>query len=295
MFLTILSLIFAPLTYQVLNEKKTKGSSDSDSELSFWEHLEELRGHIFRSLGAVMIISIAAFLAKKFVFDNIILAPRSESFITNRLLCKAGEYLSIDALCLGRLNLEIQNISMAGQFMTHIYVSLIVGLILGAPYLIWEMWRFILPALKPKEKLYSQGAVVVSSLLFLAGVLFAYFLIVPLTINFLGTYQVSQDVPNQIQLSSYISTVVSVTIAVGIVFELPILIFFLTKIGIVTPAFLRKNRKIMLVVVLVLSAIITPPDVFSQILVSIPLLGLYELSITISERVHRQKEKELKK
>jgi len=208
------------------------------------------------------------------------------------MLCKAGELLSIDALCIGRLNLEIQNISMAGQFMTHIYVSLIVGLIIGAPYLIWEMWRFILPALKPKERKYSQGAVIVSSLLFLAGILFAYFLIVPLTINFLGTYQVSPDVPNQIQLSSYISTVVSVTLAVGIVFELPILIFFLTKIGIVSPAFLRKNRKIMLVIVLVLSAIITPPDVFSQILVCIPLLGLYELSITISDRVYRQRENE---
>ncbi|MFU8844468.1 MAG: twin-arginine translocase subunit TatC [Bacteroidales bacterium] len=275
-----------------MNTRYRKNSSSEDTELSFWEHLEELRGHIFRSLAAVLFFALAAFLGKKFVFDNIILAPRSENFITNRMLCKAGELLSIDALCIGRLNLEIQNISMAGQFMTHIYVSLIVGLIIGAPYLIWEMWRFILPALKPKERKYSQGAVIVSSLLFLAGILFAYFLIVPLTINFLGTYQVSPDVPNQIQLSSYISTVVSVTLAVGIVFELPILIFFLTKIGIVSPAFLRKNRKIMLVIVLVLSAIITPPDVFSQILVCIPLLGLYELSITISDRVYRQRENE---
>jgi sec-independent protein translocase protein TatC len=269
-----------------------KNTSAEDTELSFWEHLEELRGHIFRSLAAILLFALAAFLGKKYVFDNIILAPRSENFITNRLLCKAGELLSIDALCIGRLNLEIQNITMAGQFMTHIYVSLIVGIIIGAPYLIWELWRFILPALKPKERMYSRGAVLVSSFLFLAGILFAYFLIVPLTINFLGTYQISPDVPNQIQLSSYISTVVSVTIAVGIVFELPILIFFLTKIGIVSPAFLRKNRKIMLVLVLVLSAIITPPDVFSQILVCIPLLGLYELSITISDRVHRQKQNE---
>jgi sec-independent protein translocase protein TatC len=275
-----------------LNAKKTKDNSSRDTELSFWEHLEELRAHIIRSLSAVLLFSVVAFIGKKFIFDNIILAPRNAEFITNRLLCRAGELLSTDALCIGRLHLDIQNISMAGQFMTHIYVSLIVGIIIGAPYVFWEMWRFVLPALKPRERKYSQGAVIISSLLFLTGILFAYFLIVPLTINFLGTYQVSHEVPNQIQLSSYISTVVSVTIAVGIVFELPILIFFLTKIGLVSPAFLRKQRKMMLVIVLILSAIITPPDVFSQVLVCIPLLGLYELSITISERVHKQRENE---
>jgi sec-independent protein translocase protein TatC len=150
-----------------------------------------------------------------------------------------------------------------------------------------------MPALHPNEKRHSRGAVIVSSLLFIAGVLFAYFLIVPLTINFLGTYQVSPDVPNQIHLNSYISTVISVTIAVGIVFELPILVFFLTKVGFITPAFMKKNRKIMLIIVLVLSAIITPPDIFSQILVCIPLVGLYELSISISARVHKKREAEL--
>jgi sec-independent protein translocase protein TatC len=199
----------------------------------------------------------------------------------------------VDALCIGRLNLSMQNINMSGQFMTHLYVSMVAGLIVAAPYVIWELWRFIMPALKPREKMYSRGAVFFSSLLFLTGVAFAYFLIVPLTINFLGTYQVSQEIPNQIQLNSYISTVISVTIAVGIVFELPILVFFLTKVGIVTPSFMRKNRKIMLVLVLVLSAVITPPDVFSQILVCIPLIGLYELSIKISERVHKAREAEL--
>ena len=261
--------------------------------MSFWEHLEELRMHIFRSLVAILILAIVAFLNKRIIFDYIILAPKDMDFITNRFLCQLGEILSIDALCIGRLNLSIQNINMSGQFMTHLYVSLIAGLIVAAPYIIWELWRFIMPALKQKEKKYSTGAVAVSSLLFLAGVLFAYFLIVPLTINFLGTYQVSHDVPNQINLNSYISTVVSVTIAVGIVFELPILVFFLTKVGILTPAFMKKNRKIMLVIVLILSAIITPPDVFSQILVCIPLVGLYELSIRISEKVYRQREVEL--
>lgn len=264
-----------------------------EKEMTFWDHLEELRAHIFRALAAIMVFAIAAFIGKTYIFDYVILAPKDADFITNQLLCKASDLLSIDALCIGRLNLSMQNINMSGQFMTHMYVSLVAGFILAAPYVIWEMWRFIMPALKPNEKRYSGGAVFVSSLLFMMGVLFAYYLIVPLTINFLGTYQVSQDVPNQIHLNSYISTVVSVTLAVGIVFELPILVYFLTKVGILTPTFMRKNRKIMFIIVLVLSAIITPPDIFSQVLVCIPLIGLYELSIKISEKVHKQREAEL--
>ena len=278
---------------ETISNKKKKQEPPEEKEMSFWEHLEELRAHIFRSLAAVLVFAIAAFIGKKFVFDVVILAPKSEHFITNRLLCKASELLSIDALCIGNMNLSMQNINMSGQFMTHMYVSIVAGLVVAAPYVIWEMWRFIMPALHPNEKKHSSGAVLVSSFLFICGVLFAYFLIVPLTINFLGTYQVSADVPNQISLNSYISTVMSVTIAVGIVFELPILVYFLTKVGVVTPSFMKKNRKIMLVIVLVVSAIITPPDIFSQILVCIPLMGLYELSIKISQRVYKKKEAEL--
>ena len=264
-----------------------------EKEMSFWNHLEELRKHIFRSLAAVLVFSILAFIGKKFIFDVIILAPKNSDFITNRLLCRLGELLSVDALCIGKLSLSIQNINMSGQFMMHLYVSMVAGLIIAMPYIIFEMWRFIMPALHPNEKKHSKGAVAASSLLFIGGVLFSYYLILPLTINFLGSYQISPDVPNQIQLNSYISTVVSVTIAVGIVFELPILIYFLTKVGVVTPAFLKKNRKYMFVIVLVLSAIITPPDVFSQILVCIPLIGLYEISIKISQRVYKKREAEL--
>ena len=272
---------------------KKKNQPRKEKEMSFWEHLEELRIHLFRSLAVILVFAIIAFISKKFIFDYVILAPKNSEFITNRLLCKLSDFLSIDALCIGRLNLSMQNINLSGQFMMHMYVSIVAGLIVAAPYVIWEMWRFIMPALHSKEKKHSRGAVIASSLLFLTGVLFAYFLIVPLTINFLGTYQVSPDVPNQIQLNSYISTVISVTIAVGIVFELPILVYFLTKVGFITPTFMKKNRKVMLVIVLVLSAIITPPDIFSQVLVCIPLIGLYELSINISARVHKKREAEL--
>jgi sec-independent protein translocase protein TatC len=278
---------------KISNKKKKLPPPPVEKEMSFWDHLEELRAHVFRSLAVVLIFAIAAFIGKKYVFDYVILAPKNSDFITNRLLCKAGDFLSIDALCIGRLNLSMQNIEMSGQFMTHLYVSIMAGLVVAAPYVIWEIWRFVVPALKANEKKYSSGAVFASSGLFIMGVLFAYYLIVPLTINFLGTYQVSADVPNQIQLNSYISTVVSVTLAVGIVFELPILVYFLTKVGILTPAFMRKNRKIMFIIVLVLSAIITPPDIFSQILVCIPLMGLYELSIKISEKVHKRNEAEI--
>lgn len=281
------------MSEKLSNKKPNKKPEPVEPEMGFWDHLEELRAHVFRSLAAVFILAIAAFIAKSFVFDTILLAPKSETFITNRMLCRLGDLLSIDALCIGRLNLSMQNINMSGQFMMHMYVSLVAGLIVAAPYVLWELWRFIMPALKPNEKNYSRGAVFFSSALFMSGVAFAYFLIVPLTINFLGTYQVSANVPNQIQLNSYISTVVSVTLAVGIVFELPILVFFLTKVGVITPMFMRKNRRIMLVIVLVLSAIITPPDIFSQILVCIPLIGLYELSIKISEKVYKAREAEL--
>ena len=264
-----------------------------EKEMSFWEHLEELRGHLIRSVAALLILSIVAFINKKIIFDYVILAPKDPKFITNRFFCKVGELLSLDGLCMGDFSLSLQNISMSGQFMMHMYISLVAGLVVAAPYILWEFWRFVKPALHSKEKKYSRGAVLASSGLFMTGVLFSYFIIVPLTINFFGTYQISESVVNQINLTSYISTIVSVTLATGLVFELPILVYFLTKIGILTPMFMKKTRKYMLVIVLTIAAIITPPDVFSQILVSFPLLGLYEASIWISARVYKKKQAEL--
>lgn len=268
-------------------EKKTE-----DGEMSFWGHLEELRWHIMRSVIAVLVLSIVAFLNRKFVFDYLILSPANAEFFTNRMLCKIGEFLHIKAICMDQLNLKIININMSGQFLTHMYISFITGLIVAFPFVLNEFWRFIRPALHKNEARYSGGAVFISSLLFFLGVLFSYFLIVPLTINFLGTYQVSPTVTNQISLQSYISTVISVIFAVGLVFELPILIYFLTKIGLITPAFMRKNRKYTIVVLLVLSAVITPPDVFSQVLVCIPLIGLYEISILVSDRIYKKQQLE---
>ncbi len=273
--------------------KNKKQSKSSQKEMTFWEHLEELRWHIIRSMIAIIVLAVVAFLNRHVIFDVIILAPKDSSFITNQILCRLGDFLSVDRLCMDDLDLKIINIKMSGQFMVHMYVSIVAGIIVAFPYIIWEIWRFIKPALFEGEKKYTTGAILICSLFFILGVLFSYFLIVPLTVNFLGTYQVSDFVQNQVSLNSYISTVVSVTLGVGLVFELPIFVYFLTKVGIITPRFMKKNRKYMIVILLILSAIITPPDVFSQIMVVIPLLGLYELSIVVSKRVDRKRRMEM--
>ncbi|MFP4058896.1 MAG: twin-arginine translocase subunit TatC [Bacteroidales bacterium] len=265
----------------------------TEDDMTFLEHLEVLRWHLVRSLAAIVGIGIIAFVFHKVVFDVIILAPKNPEFFTNRLLCEFGQLINIRALCINAEPFNIINIKMAGQFSTHIMISLLAGLIVAFPYVFWEFWSFIAPALYSTEKKYASGAVFFSSLLFLLGVLFGYYVIVPLSVHFLGSYSVSDQVTNQINLVSYISTVASVTLASGIIFELPILVFFLSKIGLVSPPFLKKYRRHSLIIILTLSAIITPPDIFSQILVAVPLIILYEVSINISRNVlRRQKEKD---
>lgn len=261
--------------------------------MTFWEHLEELRWHLLRSAVVVLALAIGAFIMRDFIFDKIILAPKEPDFLTYRALCALGKWLGVNALCIGTVPLEIINIRMSGQFITHIYVSLMVAIVVAFPYLLWEIWSFVRPALLPKEKKYSRGAVFFSTLLFITGMLFSYYLIVPLTINFFSSYQVSDAVNNNIALNSFISTVVSVTLATGLVFELPILVFFLAKLGVLTPSFMKRNRKYVLVILLTISAIITPPDIFSQVLVCLPLLVLYEFSILIAARVHRKQAERL--
>jgi len=277
-----------------MEEIKSKKKEKSEEKvMTFWDHLDELRKHIIRSIIAIIVLAIVAFMNREFVFDYVILGPSSSDFITNRLLCKLGEFLSVNALCIDDMKLQIININMSGQFLTHMYISIVAGFIFSFPYILWEIWLFVKPAMHENERKYSQGGVFISTILFLLGIIFSYYLIVPLTVNFLGTYQVSKEVLNQISLSSYISTVVSVTFAVGVVFELPILVYFLTKIGLLTPMFMKKNRKYMYVILLILSAIITPPDMFSQVLVVVPLIGLYELSIGVSNRIYKKTQMEL--
>lgn len=261
--------------------------------MSFLEHLEILRGHLIRSAISIFVFTIFAFLLKDFIFNTILLAPKNSDFITNTLFCSFGRLMNTDALCINTKPLEIINIELAGQFRTHLMISFISGLILGFPYILYEFWRFIEPALRTNEKMYTNGIVFNSSVLFMIGVAFGYFLIVPLTINFLGGYEISYQVENQINIRSYISTVSTLCLSTGIVFELPILVYFLSKVGILTPDVLRKYRKHSIVVFFILAGIITPPDVISQILVSLPLYILFEISILISGRVAKKREMEM--
>jgi sec-independent protein translocase protein TatC len=265
--------------------------TDKDKEMSFLDHLEVFRWHLIRAAVAILFFTIIAFIYKDIVFDVILLGPKRTDFLTYRILCEISQYLGLgDALCLRDSPFSLMNISMSGQFSTHITTSIFAGFIIAFPYVLWEIWRFISPALHSNENSMAKGVVFFSSILFLIGILFGYYVIAPLSINFLGSYQVSSSVANQINLSSFVSTVTTVSFANGIIFELPILVYFLTKIGLLTPNFMRVYRKHSMVVILILSAIITPPDITSQVLVSLPLIILYEFSIKISERVIKNQE-----
>ncbi|HMC00711.1 MAG TPA: twin-arginine translocase subunit TatC [Flavobacteriaceae bacterium] len=266
------------------------------NEMSFLDHLEDLRWHLIRAVLAVVIMAIIAFLAKGFIFDILIFGPTRSSFFTYDILCNISQFIGFkESFCFTELPFEIQSRTMAGQFSAHIWTAITAGFVVAFPYVIYEFWKFVSPGMYTNERKHSRGFIIVSSLLFFIGVLFGYYVICPLSINFLGTYQVSSQVHNDFDLGSYIGLVRASVLASGLVFELPIVIYFLTKIGLVTPAFLRKYRKYSLVVVLILSAIITPPDIASQIIVAIPILILYEISIYISKFVIKKEERKKKK
>ena len=252
---------------------------------NFWEHLEKLRWHIIRSIIAVTLMAIVAFLNRHIIFDTIILAPKEPGFPTNVILCRIGEILNIEALCFNAGSLKIINVSMSGQFLTHLYVSLIAGIVLVFPYILYETWSYISFVLKIRNKITTFFSITIGTLLFITGLLFSYYLIVPLTVNFLGTYHVSGEIQNKVALASYIGTIASLVLGVGVIFELPVFIYFLAKYGMVTPGFLKRKRKYMIVILLIISAIITPPDVISQIMVCLPLMLLYEISIWVSSKV----------
>lgn len=269
---------------------KKRGKKNKEAEMSFLDHLEELRWHIVRSALAILVFAIAAFIMKSFIFDQIILKPMTPEFWTNRMLAKLGELVGSEALNINQKPLNLIAIKMADKFMIHIMVSLIAGFILASPVVFYEFWRFIKPALYDKERKHAGGAVFYTSVLFLLGVLFGYYLIVPLSIQFLGAYDVSDQIDSQINIRSYISTVTSISLAAGVVFLLPIFSYFLSKVGILTPQFMKTYRRHAYIVMLLLSAIITPPDIFSQVMVCIPLVFLYEIGILISRRVVKKRE-----
>lgn len=266
--------------------------SAANGEMSFLEHLEELRWHIVRSVAAIMILAVVLFTQKAWLIDTLLMGPATPGFFTYDFFCYwTGRLWNGNTFCLTEMPFSLQNVEMAGQFSVHIWVSLIGGFILAFPYMLWEVWRFVSPGLKDSERRSSRWVILVCSFLFGLGVVFAYYLIVPLSVQFLGGYKVSEMVQNQITITSYLNTVSSILLACAILFELPLVVFFLSQAGLVTPEWMRKYRRHALVVTLIISAIITPPDISSQILVSIPVLILYQISISVSAFVHRKKAK----
>ena len=253
-----------------------------EAQMGFLDHLEELRRRLFISVVAVLLAGVVLFIKKDWVFDAILFGPRNTDFISYRAWCALSHAIgSEDLLCVQKISYELINTTMLGNFSAHIIVSVVGGLILAFPILIHQGWAFIRPALKVGERSAARGAGLASSLLFMIGVAFGYYLIAPLSLQFLGNYELG-DVASRIAVMSYVKTVASITLAAGLVFQLPVFVFFLSKAGLVTAAMLKSYRRHALVGILALSAVITPPDITSQILVSMPVLILYEMGIWIA-------------
>lgn len=264
-------------------------------EMSFIGHLEELRWHVIRAVGSILVFAIVAYIYIKEIYRYVILAPSKPDFWTYKMMCKLSEVVGYDDLCIKALDFKIQSIGVGDQFTMGLTSSIIVGLIFAFPYAFWEIWRFIKPGLKASERRSARGAVFYVTILFFSGVFFGYFIVTPLAINFLANYKLDESIANEFNISSYISTVATLTLACGIAFQLPIVVFVLSRVGVLTPGFMREYRKHAMIVILIVAAIITPsPDIYSQILVAIPLLLLYEVSIFVSAKIEREKLREEK-
>ncbi|WP_405251907.1 twin-arginine translocase subunit TatC [Dokdonia sp. Asnod3-C12] len=273
--------------------KKVKKHPD---EMSFLDHLEELRWHLIRATLAVVIIATVAFIFKGTLFE-IVFGPQNPDFVSYDILCKISQFFGAEKGCIadGDMDFIIQSRKVAGQFSAAIWTSIMAGVVIGFPYILYEFWKFISPGLYENERRSSKGFIVVASFLFFLGAAFGYFVVAPLSINFLATFKISDAVQNEFDIDSFIGLVRASVLASGLIFELPIIMYFLTKIGLVTPEFLKKNRKYALVIVLILAAIITPPDISTQVIVAVPIIILYEVSIFISRGVIRREKRRLKK
>ena len=259
-------------------------------EMSFLDHLEELRWLLVRSSAAVIIMAFLTYFVSDYLFETIIFGPTRPSFFTYRFFCDLSHQLGFaDSICITELPFIIQNTEMEGQVNMFVWMCILAGFILAFPYILWQIWSFISPALYENERKNAKFFIFVSSLLFFLGVLFGYFVVIPMSVNFLATFTVSEMVKNQFTLDSYIGMFKTSVLAGGLFFELPIVIYFLTKLGLVTPEFLRKYRKYAIVIVLVVAAIVTPPDVVSQTIVAIPMMIIFELSVIISSFVYKRK------
>ena len=261
-------------------------------EMSFLDHLEELRWLLVRSTSAILIFATVAFFVSDYIFDVIIFGPKSPDFITYRFFCDLSHQLGFaDSICVSEMPFIIQNTNVEGQVNILVWTCITAGFILAFPYILLQLWNFISPALYENERKHAKLFIFIASFLFFLGVLFGYFVIVPMSINFFATFKVSDVVENQFNIDSYIGMIKTSVIACGLFFELPIIIYFLTKLGLVTPSFLRESWKYAVIIILIVAAIVTPPDVVSQLIVAIPMLLIYEASIFISSIVHKNQQK----
>ncbi|WP_420146861.1 twin-arginine translocase subunit TatC [Spirosoma sp.] len=262
-------------------------------EMTFLDHLEELRWHIIRAAAAILIFTVTAFIFIDDIFEYVLLGPAKTDFWTYRQMCKLADYTGYADLCVKKLTFKLQALGLSDQFTMSLTSSFFVGLSFTFPYAFWELWRFIKPGLRNAEKRAARGAVFYVSLLFAMGVLFGYFIVSPLAINFLVNYTLSSKIENNIDITSYISVIVTLALGCGLIFQMPIVAFVLSKVGILTPVFMREYRKHAWIVILVVAGIITPsPDIYSQILVALPLALLYEISIVVSGRVQQARLKD---
>ena len=269
---------------------KEKGKN-LEAEMSFFDHLDVLRKHLIRASLAILLFTVLAFSFYDFIFDKIVMGHKSPQFWTYRMMCALSERFDLGPdFCITKIPFNIINTEMAGQFTLQMNSSLMIGIVLGFPYLLFEIWRFVKPALHEKERKSASGFTFYATMLFIVGILFGYYIIAPLSISFLAGYTVSSVIDNQITIDSYLSTVATLTIGSGVIFELPIIIFILSKLGVMTPKFMRSSRRYAAVIILIIAAIVTPtPDLLTMLTVSFPLFLLYEASIYISARVEKRK------
>jgi sec-independent protein translocase protein TatC len=285
-----------------MSENKTQNLIDSiknkskaiETEMSFFDHIDVLRKHLLRALLVTVIFTALAFYFYEFIFETVIMGPKKPDFWTYRMMCNlVDRFPSLGSdFCITQINGKIINTEMAGQFTLQINSCIMAGIVFAVPYLLFELWLFIKPALHDSERKSASGFVFFSSLLFIIGILFGYFIICPLSINFLTNFSVSKEIENTFTITSYLSSVATLTIGTGIIFELPVVIYILSKFGIMTPAFMRASRRYAAVLILVIAAIVTPtPDMITMLVVAFPLFILYELSIFISAYIEKKRNK----
>lgn len=280
-------------TKNLIDSIKNKGKS-LEAEMSFFDHIDVLRKHLLRALAVIFVFTCVAFYFTDFIWSTVIMGPKDPSFWTYRMMCKLVELIpSIgNDFCITKIDAKIINTEMSGQFTLQMNSCITAGLILGVPYLLFEIWLFIKPALLEAERKSASGFVFFASMLFITGILFGYYIIAPLSINFLINFTVDPSIQNTFTISSYLSTILTLTLGTGIIFQLPVVIYILSKLGVMTPQFMRASRRYAAVLILVVAAVVTPTsDPYTMLIVAFPLFLLYELSIMISANIQRKKQK----